>query len=458
MRPYAVACCLCGALALCGMLRPRAAPERAGPRDATPGRAATARVMGTSSCAGAACHGQDLRGPGGEVRRDEYRLWNLWDPHAHAYHALEGKRAQTIMSHLAAGGEVREATKDPRCLTCHTDPNLAVDSADHALRVHGVGCEGCHGSAERWLEPHHATRPPGKEKLEQLGMKNLGATGALAAVCAGCHAGAPPLDGRPAQEVTHDLLAAGHPRLHFELTVYLANLPPHWNVRAKARQRQPDFEARAWAAGQVATARTYLELLAYQARRDSPWPEFAAYDCEACHTPLRGGGKSPGLTFPMSRWSVALLTEAGQGLPQPAPEAKTIGDHLKELRELLEKPRSAPGQVAAQADAVAGELEAWEKAVGQWKGDPTKMMKRVGRHGPGDSWNWEEATQRYLALSALEQARHGAVPDERHQRIQNELRGLAEKLAFPPSYSGPKQFSEDGLLGHFRRIREQLGD
>jgi hypothetical protein len=207
------------------------------------------------------------------VRQDEYQLWNLWDPHAHAYHALEGQRAKEMIAHLGGAGQFREAPQEPRCLVCHTDPQLAVEPAGEDLsavlgrRGHGVGCESCHGPAGGWRDLHHAATPPAREELKKLGMNYLDEPATLAEVCAGCHVGAPGRADQPAREVTHDLLAAGHPRLSFELTVYLANLPPHWDAQAKARARGRDFEARAWAAGQVAAARTSLELLASQARR-----------------------------------------------------------------------------------------------------------------------------------------------------------------------------------------------
>ena len=59
-------------------------------------------------------------------------------------------------------------------------------------------------------------------------MRALDAPLVQAQVCVGCHVGAPAKDGVPARDLNHDLMAAGHPRLIFELSSYQANMPPHW--------------------------------------------------------------------------------------------------------------------------------------------------------------------------------------------------------------------------------------
>ena len=59
-------------------------------------------------------------------------------------------------------------------------------------------------------------------------------------------------------------MAAGHPRLNFELSSFRANMPPHWNVKLKDKKHDPGaHEAQVWAIGRVASAKTSLELLRY---------------------------------------------------------------------------------------------------------------------------------------------------------------------------------------------------
>src|SRR5262249_7952802 len=118
------------------------------------------------------------------------------------------------------------------CLKCHL-PRIGDPKADPHFpptnAVGGVGCESCHGAASKWLEP---PPPPGwkdkkkgltAEQLDsQYNFKVLDNAPARVRACAGCHVG------EPGREVNHDLIAAGHPRLNFELTAFEAAMPKHW--------------------------------------------------------------------------------------------------------------------------------------------------------------------------------------------------------------------------------------
>src|SRR5205823_4821454 len=107
-------------------------------------------------------------------------------------------------------------------------------------------------------------------------------------MCVDCHVG------KPGSDVNHDLIAAGHPWLKFEFSAFHAHYPKHWD---DAKDRDPakdprggkDFELRAWAAGQLVSAEAALNLLAERADEEKkhPWPEFAEYDCFACHHDLK---------------------------------------------------------------------------------------------------------------------------------------------------------------------------
>ena len=149
-----------------------------------------------------------------------------------------------------------------------------------------MSCEACHGAAQKWLSTHYTEewrrKTPSEKSLE--GMIDTKNVRVRAEVCARCHVGEGDMD------VNHDLIAAGHPRLSFELGLYTARMPKHWNPRDE-RARYPDFEARAWLVGQAVSAQTALELLADRAeqagQRKKPWPEFAEYACFACHHDLK---------------------------------------------------------------------------------------------------------------------------------------------------------------------------
>ena len=122
----------------------------------------------------------------------------------------------------------------------------------------GVACESCHGPAQRWLNEHYRegwrTRTPSEKHA--VGMADTRSLRGRAESCVPCHVGAADMD------VNHDLIAAGHPPLHFEFAAYHANLPRHWDDAKDTDSRlggKRDFEARAWAIGQVVSARAALE-------------------------------------------------------------------------------------------------------------------------------------------------------------------------------------------------------
>jgi hypothetical protein len=101
-------------------------------------------------------------------------------------------------------------------------------------------------------------------------------------VCLSCHAG------NGERFVTHALIAAGHPRLRFELEIYTANMPAHHRVDADYRQRKDAANGvTLWLVGQLRNARTHMQLL------QGDWmgagrmqPELAFYECFACHRPV----------------------------------------------------------------------------------------------------------------------------------------------------------------------------
>src|SRR5947208_2216032 len=81
----------------------------------------------------------------------------------------------------------------------------------------------------------------GREQLTALGMTDTKNLFARARLCSGCHIGS------PQQEVNHDLYAAGHPPLRFELASYEALIGrKHWDD-APRRVADADYEVQLWA-------------------------------------------------------------------------------------------------------------------------------------------------------------------------------------------------------------------
>jgi hypothetical protein len=423
----------------------RESPKPTPPRETGPAQA----LAGVGSCAGRGCHGSlaPNRAPD-SVEQSEYSTWIVHDRHARAYEALLSERGQRIAKNLEPFG-YKPAEQEPRCLACHATPQTALGQDEHSvkLRSDGVGCEACHGpanGAKPWLEAHvmggwrKKTDEERKAIYHEHGMTDLSDPLVQAKTCVGCHVGAPAGDGLPARDLNHDLMAAGHPRLLFELSAYQQNLPPHWRAD-KYKMSDPHREARLWAAGQVETARAALDLLADRARGDEKsWPEFAEYDCFACHTNLRPGNVSWRLgrkdldrrrgALPYSVWhSTALpildsstasaFKDLGTAMAQASPDrakVKQLAEDAKKKVDGLAK------QVQGKFDEAT--LKKMTQALTELKPAPTDLT-------------WDEMEQRALAAAALHQALH--MGDD---GVQAKLNALFKALAFPPGFDSPRDF------------------
>jgi hypothetical protein len=231
--------------------------------------------QGVASCASTACHGGN--GPRGS-KGSEYTTWVLDDRHTQAYQILFDDRSRLIEKNLRHLKNVKEAhaEADQLCQRCHAMNAENGPHRDSFVRNDGIGCESCHGPAQEWLGLHYARdwRDKKPEEKRKLGYWPLKSLGERARLCVSCHVG------DTEKQVNHDLIAAGHPRLNFEFGAFQAIMPKHW--REAGENARPDFEARAWAVGQVVSAQAALALLGHRARTtSSPWPEFAEYDCFA---------------------------------------------------------------------------------------------------------------------------------------------------------------------------------
>lgn len=432
----------------------------------------TSPLAGTASCSGRACHGGSNPIAGQTIQQNEFSTWWLHDPHVGAYDVLLNERSKKIARNLRIPGE--HAEKDVRCLACHTNPYAALPDAGPLLQAErrfGVGCESCHGPASRWLVPHTTAdwkKLTVDEKAKQ-GMVPVQDLATRAAVCAGCHVGkaADPASGLPARDLYHDLLGAGHPRLNFELGSYMANLPPHWIEK----EPEPGHDAKVWAVGQAVSAKSALELLAERAGNPKrPWPEFAEYDCAACHHDLReparwqsGGGKdrTPLGALPVNHWYLAMLPAVLDQAPLP---------ELAELQALLAKRYPDRDKVSQQARATANKLSDQLQVLRQRKFDPSTVKKMLGRLAergvPEDISSWDGMDQTCLGIFALTEAelrdklkQSKLPPNEQQQQLNAAIQDMLNQLTRAREPQGQRSLRRDPefrkeLDALLRRLRE----
>lgn len=370
----------------------------------------------------------------------------LKDHHVRAYDALLTERSKRILMHYRGLTDIKDARpeKDLACLQCHSLDPLAAQQGQRLAYEDGVSCERCHGPAQKWLAEH--ITPAWKSKTPQekaaLGFVPPQDLNAGIQQCAGCHVGTPELD------VNHDLIAAGHPRLLFEYSSFLANLPPHWDLKAEKR-RQPDLEARAWVAGQVVSARQALELLAHRAKADpakGTWPEFAEYDCYACHsaiTPVKPkageAGRAPGTLAP-SDWYWTLVPQALQ-LAGSA-EAAAVQTALQDVRKELGQQAPDPEKIAKQARDAADQLNRCLAGLGKLPARDAASYRTafadMVKEGQRQQGSWDRACQLHLAMMALYQTAVDVDPAQRNAEVSRQVREMNRKIRFRTGYDSPR--------------------
>lgn len=259
--------------------------------------------MGVATCATSQCHGSAVPRDGSNVLQTEYVSWTQDDPHSRAYEVLSNDQSQAIASRLGLGA----ATGAKICLDCHTDNVPASQRGERFQLSDGVGCESCHGGAENWLASHYNTATATLESNRAAGMYPTHEVAARGELCLSCHLGTRD------KFATHSIMAAGHPRLAFELDTFTelwrtAGRQPHYRVDADYRDRKAYVShTYTWAAGVVAESRRRMQLVAAPGFDNGKlFPELGLYDCHACHRSMktvqwralsRHGGVGPGQPF-----------------------------------------------------------------------------------------------------------------------------------------------------------------
>jgi hypothetical protein len=205
---------------------------------------------------------------------NEFVTWSHQDSHAKAFQSLLGPQGRSIAAKLRVG----PAESAKICLDCHADNVPEARRAKTFLLTDGIGCEACHGGAERWISSHTSSRSNYREDI-RAGMYPTADLNDRAALCLSCHYGT------ANKFATHAIMAAGHPRLSFELDTFLALEPVHYRIDENYRRRKPSFShTQVWCRGQL--LETQAQLLALQGpmiTASHTFPELALFNCASCH-------------------------------------------------------------------------------------------------------------------------------------------------------------------------------
>ena len=324
---------------------------------------ATGRFEGVATCAGSTCHGR-AEGNGKVVRQDELRRWQ--EPsspsgaHSRAFAVLSGQRAQQIASSLGLGN----ATNAGACLGCHATNAPGGQRGERYQTGDGVGCESCHGASNGWLATHYTVLGTHAANVAQ-GLVPLENPAVRASVCLDCHYGSD----KPGQFVSHRMMAAGHPRISFELDLF-SSLQQHHDEDADYAARMGRTDSlRLWAVGQAEAVQRSLRLFSRpDFASQGIFPEFTFYDCHSCHRQIfdaaerhltfetNPGRPIPFATPPFNDENMIMLSAVAHVLaPGPAASFDSAARNF----------HSAMGNGRAQTVAAATRLSAAASGLSQ---------------------------------------------------------------------------------------------
>src|SRR5215471_3512266 len=391
--------------ALCLCLRPA--------HSASTDTSEPAKYIGPGSCAATSCHGSVRPVTGSRILQNEYSTWILQDKHSRAYSALTGEVGERMARILKLDSKAEQA---PKCLACHA-LYAAPEQRGRAFELaDGVSCENCHGPASAWLGPH-TTKDWPHEKSVALGMSDTRDVIHRTDRCLECHLGT------KSKFVDHEMIAAGHPDLYFELDSFSVVMPRHWKVPRESAPGKPAEDAswtgvRDWSTGQAVQLRAELERLVWRARNErydkkDIWPEYSELSCFACHHSLGPAkdswrqahgytGRRPGDPgFNGSRYAVFRLL-AKQVDAARAEELErqvtTVWDEMSKLNPDRNTVASAAGAAAPVALRLAEKLStmSFDQAMA------LKMMQRIAEDAEPIALDDERAAeQAAMALDSL---------------------------------------------------------
>jgi hypothetical protein len=392
--------------------------------------------MGVATCATSQCHGSAVPREGSNVLQNEYVTWTQDDPHSQTFATLGGNLSRAIANRLG----LPSAAKADICLDCHAD-NVALKRQGDRFQISdGVGCESCHGGAENWLATHYDTANVTHEDNIASGLYPTEVAESRAELCLGCHLGTRD------KFATHRIMAAGHPRLAFELDTFTelwrtAGRQPHFRIDADYAMRKdtPDHTT-LWVAGLFAEAGQRLALVASDASEESVFPELGLYDCHACHRSMksvnwralsRHGGAGPGVPF-LNDGTFVMILALTNALDQ---------DRAAELQTALGDLHAASGKDVATLRTAAQALDDLLRNL-RTRITPTAVRGRerlilrevLQFAADGNFLDYASAEQAFMAVQML-------VIELDDPSLEAQLDTLANALLDDEQYQ-PDQFAE----------------
>lgn len=392
------------------------------------------KYSGPGSCAASNCHGSVTPRTATPIRQTEYSIWASRDKHAGAYAVLSNPVSLRMGKILGLATSPGQAAKCRACHTLNVPENLRAQTFQGE---EGVSCENCHGPAVGWLGPH-TTKGWTREESVKLGQYQTRDLLARSEICMSCHVGT------AEKRVDHEMIAAGHPDLTFELDTFSAVMPRHWKFPSEG---DPWAGVQEWGIGQAVQLREALNRLSRSAAGKS-WPEFAELDCFACHHNLtspqdswrqaRGyAGRNPGAPA----WNASRYTVFRYLVEQVNPDgSRRLDTELEKLATLVssmadhEQIAAAAKQASSLADQIAQQLRSQ-----QYNRDlSARVMQAIAADGAPIAQQGERsAEQAAMALDAISLTYEKNEQIGNNQELRAAINRLFDQLQKPSAYNAP---------------------
>jgi len=400
-----------------------------------------AQYTGPGSCASTTCHGSVTPRSDNRVLQNEYSTWIVKDKHSKAYAALTGSTGERMAQILG----LKKAETAPKCLACHA---LDVPVAQRARTFdlsEGVSCENCHGPAAAWLGSH-TERGWTHQKSLAAGMYDTRDVTKRAEKCLSCHLG------NDEKSVDHEMIAAGHPDLYFELDSFSAVMPRHWKEPGEPGEDanvDPWYDVRELSTGQAVQLKQALLRLASRAHGKA-WPEYSELQCYSCHHSLTSPEDSwrqargyPGRRPGAPPWNPSRYTIFHELIAQTDNDgAEKLDSELTELAKLMSQlnpDRDAVASTATNSARLVADLSARVEISPSDAAATLRMMQKISGDADTVSAQGEHAAaQAAMALQSL------FVAYDRNEKLHNSdqvraaITALFQELQNPSAYDPAK--------------------
>lgn len=407
--------------------------------------------VGVASCGGTTCHGRQ-EADGEIVRQDEILQWQ--DPaspsgaHSRAYTVLTNARSQNIANELGIGN----AASAPMCLGCHATPAPAGARGPRFQLSDGVGCEACHGAAgggtDGYLASHYAVGNTHSANVSR-GLYPLDNPRARATRCLDCHFGST----NPGQFVNHRIMAAGHPRIVFELDLFSTLQQHHDEDDDYSRRKGRTNHVQMWAIGQATALDRSLTLFRNQRLgTEGLFPEFYFFDCHTCHRRIYDnpnarptGVSNPGRPipngFPSYQDENMIMLSAAARVIAPG-LAQRFDSDSRNFHAALTRGRSAGVEAAGRLQASARALANAFSGASFGREQSFAIVDAVSSGAISPRYtDYEGSVQAVMATDTLLNAlvSQGAVSEGSVSGIRNDINAAYAAVREPNAYR-PAEF------------------